>query len=256
MIANYELSKVTHWLHANRLSINIAKSNYMIFRPRQKRQTSDIRVSICNQDIFQVKETVFLGVVLDENLTWIPHISNVARKVSKAVGIMSKASFYLPKRALLTLYYSLIYPYLQYCTSVWGSTYPSNLNRLFLLQKRAVRIISNEAFDAHSDTSFEDLKILKFNCIYLLHIGKLMFQFKSGMLPHSFDNKFSLNSQNHTYDTRNSKLFHIPKCRTNLRKFALRYQGPKFYNSLNADTQKASTLSSFLTRLKIFLLDY
>ena len=107
---------------------------YALFR---KRQTLDgLKVCLCNDEINRVKEIVFLGVVIDEHLTWIPHISNVTRKISKAVGIMYKASFCLNKRALLTLYYSLVYPYLQYCVSVWGSTYHTNLHRLILLQKK------------------------------------------------------------------------------------------------------------------------
>ena len=137
LTVNNELVKLTDWFFANKLSINVKKSNYIIFRPRQKRQTFDIKVTLSNRDIIQVKETVFLGVTLDEHLTWIPHITNVARKVSKAVGVMYKASFCLSKRSLITLYYSLLYPYLQYCVSVWGSTYPSNLNRIFMLQKKS-----------------------------------------------------------------------------------------------------------------------
>ena len=151
-MANNELAKLSDWFAANKLSINIKKSNFMMFRSRQKRQTLDgLKVCLCNNEINRVKEIVFLGVVIDEHLTWIPHISNVTRKISKAVGIMYKASFCLNKRALLTLYYSLVYPYLQYCVSVWGSTYHTNLHRLILLQKKAVRIISNKSFDAHTD---------------------------------------------------------------------------------------------------------
>ena len=144
LTVNNELVKLTDWFSANKLSINIKKSNYIIFRPRQKRQTFDIKVTLSNRDIIQVKETVFLGVILDEHLTWIPHITNVARKVSKTVGVMYKASFCLSKRSLITLYYSLLYPYLQYFVSVWGSTYPSNLNRIFMLQKeRYVLLLKN-----------------------------------------------------------------------------------------------------------------
>ena len=144
LTVNNELVKLIDWFSANKLSINMKKSNYIIFRPRQKRQTFDIKVTLSNRDITQVKETVFLGVILDEHLTWIPHITNVARKVSKTVGVMYKASFCLSKRSLITLYYSLLYPYLQYCVSVWGSTYPSNLNRIFMLQKeRYVLLLNN-----------------------------------------------------------------------------------------------------------------
>ena len=96
-IVNEELCKLENWFLANKLSVNIKKSTFMIFMPRQKRLTLDVEVSICNQVIARVNETVFLGVILDEHLTWIPHISNVARKVSKSVGILYKASKYFLK---------------------------------------------------------------------------------------------------------------------------------------------------------------
>ena len=66
---------MTDWF-CKYLSINIKKSNYIIFRPRQKRQIFDIKVILSNRDVIQVKETVFLGVILDEHLIWIPHITN------------------------------------------------------------------------------------------------------------------------------------------------------------------------------------
>ena len=109
----------------------------MIFRPRQKRQTFDINLEINHCGIERVKETMFLGVILDEIFSWKLHIANVARKISKSIGVIYKASFCLPTSSLLTLYYSLVYPYLAYCVSVWGSTYSSNLKRILLLQKKS-----------------------------------------------------------------------------------------------------------------------
>ena len=137
------------------------------------------------------KEVNFLGVILDEHLTWKSHIHNVARKVSKAVGIIYKSSFCLDNSSLRILYFSLIYPYLFYCVSVWASTYPSNLRRLITLQKHVIRIISRTAFDAHTDPLFKNLKILNLESIYKLQIGKFMYQYRSGLLPYSFNNMFS-----------------------------------------------------------------
>ena len=125
-----------------------------------------------------------------------------------------------------------------------------------MLQKRVVRIITKESFDSHSDPIFKSLKILKFNCIYLFQLGKLMFQFKNGLLPRTFDSKFALNSQVHNYDTRSSKLFHISKIKTNICKFSPRYQSPRFYNSLSSDIQSARTITSFINGLKTSLIDF
>ena len=110
-----------------------------------------------------VNEASFLGVILDEHLTWKSHIAQTSRKMSKSVGIIKKASFYLHTRALVMLYYSLVYPYMQYCILVWGSTYPSNLNRIVLLQKRLIRIVYKASYDAHTQPFFKEHGILPFD---------------------------------------------------------------------------------------------
>ena len=111
---------------------------------------------------------LFLGVIIDECLTWKSHIQNLTKKISKSLGIIYKSSFCLNKNSLYTLYYGLVYPYLYYCACVWGFTYHSNLKRLVTLQKRAVRTISRSAFDAHTDPIFKNLKLLKFENIVFL----------------------------------------------------------------------------------------
>ena len=155
------MNKLTEWFKCNKLSLNAKKSSFMIFQPRQKRETLDFSITLNSTHINRVKEVVFLGVVLDEHVTWKLHISRIAYKVSKAIGLLCKSRFYISKFSLRTLYYSLVYPYLYYCTIAWGSTCPSNLNRLVILQKRVIRIINKDTFDAHTDPIFRDLKLLR-----------------------------------------------------------------------------------------------
>ena len=124
-IVNTELKKLSSWFQANKPSINIKKSNFILFKTKQNRRTLDLHFSINENEIDRVHEVLFLGVILDEHLSWKPQIQNVARKISKSIGIICKSSFYLNKNSLCTLYYSLVYPYLHYCASIWGSTYQS-----------------------------------------------------------------------------------------------------------------------------------
>jgi hypothetical protein len=134
-----------------------------------------LKISLNNIEIDLVKEVSFLGVILDEHLTWKAHIFHVARKMSKSIGIVKRASFCLSSNSLITLYYSLVYPYMQYCILVWGSTYPSNLYRIVLLQKRIIRIVDKSAYDAHTEPIFRKLKIFPFDKIYSFHLGKFMY---------------------------------------------------------------------------------
>ncbi len=87
-IINGEIEKLSEWFKANKLSINIKKSNYMIFKPRQKGLVNGLSITLNGHIIDRVKEVAFFGVVLDEHLSWKPHISQVARKISKSIGII------------------------------------------------------------------------------------------------------------------------------------------------------------------------
>ena len=111
-IADNELAKIIIWLKANKLSLNLTKTNFMIFHPRQKKVNLNVLLTLDNTVIKQVTETKFLGVLIDQHLSWKPHIDFVSNKISKSVGIIAKARFYLSSQSLVTLYYSLVYPFL------------------------------------------------------------------------------------------------------------------------------------------------
>ena len=213
----------------------------------------DFYIEINNTKIKRVKQVIFLGIVLDENLSWNPHISHISRKISKSIGVIYKSSFCLPKSCLRSLYFSLIYPYLHYCILVWGSTYKSNLNRIVLLQKRIIRIINKKEYDAHAPL-FKQSMILKLNDIYLFCLGKFMYLASKNYLPPSLKNLFLINSQMHNYNTRSSKQINIPFCRTRLRQFTVFYQGAVFFNSLDESLQNASSVYSSQSKLKKYLI--
>ena len=108
---NRELNKLSTWFAANRLSLNLSKTNFMVFKPWQKRQSFEFQVSVNEQPILRVSETMFLGVFLDDNLTWKPHISLLwPSKLSKSTGIIHKSRFFLSTQSLGTLYDSVILP--------------------------------------------------------------------------------------------------------------------------------------------------
>ena len=150
IMLNNELHKISTWLKANILSINVEKTKFMIFKTGQLR---------------------FLGVILDEKLSWKPHISYITNKISKSIGIIRKSSFYLSKSSLRSLYYAMVYPYLHYCNIVWASTYKTNLQRIVRLHKRVIRILNRAKYDAPSKPIFKELKILDFEQIHSLHLG-------------------------------------------------------------------------------------
>ena len=169
--------------------------------------------------------------------------------------MLYKARFYLPSNSLLSLYYTLIYPYLTYCNLVWASTYVSNLQRIYLLQKRAVRSITKADAKAPSKPLFTKLNILDIFSIYSLQVGTFMYHYHNNMLPLSFCQTFQTGNQLHRYSTRYSDSYRAHLCRTNTKKFSLLFQGPKIWNSLPNHIKATTSAPSFKRLMKSFLRD-
>ena len=100
---NCELSKIFEWLKVNKLSLNVSKTNYTLFPPRQKPVTVNDTITLDNIAGQQVEVTKFLGVLLDQHLSWKYHINHVGENVSKTIRIISKALFFLSSESLLSL---------------------------------------------------------------------------------------------------------------------------------------------------------
>ena len=139
-LINTELKEISNWFNLNKLSLNIDKNNFMIFKNKcNNKPMPDFKIEIDNKYIEQVDTTKFLGILIDNNLTWKAHTSHVTKIVSKYNGIIRKVRPFLNSESLHTLYNTLILPYLTYCTIVWGDKNNSNLNSLFITQKKIVR---------------------------------------------------------------------------------------------------------------------
>ena len=103
----------TDFLKANRLSLNVSKTSYMIISSQKNAIVIRIRDSI----LTKVSTVKFLGVTLDENLTFNDHVKNVTTKISKSDGVMRRLHCELPADVMVKLYYSLVYSHLTY--SYW-----------------------------------------------------------------------------------------------------------------------------------------
>ena len=177
-VLNIELIDVDIWMKTNKLSVNIKKTSYIIFKPKQKLFNINSPIVYDNQYLKQEQVVKCLGVYIDENLTWKSHINYVCKKISKSIGIIYRSRSELSTKTKLSLCYTLFYPYLSYCNIVWSSTYVTSLNRILLLQKRALRAITNSDYRAHSVPLFIQLKFLHIYKVNSFHIAKFTFLYK------------------------------------------------------------------------------
>ena len=162
------LGKFSDWCCANRLSVNVSKTNYMLFSNLSSPSNLPL-LKFNNNYIERAFSVPFLGVELDHKLKFNNHINKISNKISKNSGILSKLAYFVPKNVLVNLYHSLIEPYLNYCPLIFGGAYNSHVLPLEVAQRKCVRVISRVDRYAHSNPLFANLGILKFSDVYKLH---------------------------------------------------------------------------------------
>src|SRR3984885_14930417 len=254
---NEELAKVEIWFKANKLSLNLNKTNYILFTSKKKMSfvhEHAFSISIDNQCINRVTSAKFLGVYIDDQLSWKQHVNYISQKLAKNIGIISRIRHFLPKKILLSLYYSLIYPYLTYCNLVWASTCYTTLGCLSILQKRIIRIICNVPYGTHTSNLFKNLGILPFKDINKFQVGVFMFKLHTNLMPIKFNQWFTKNLDIHSHHTRSSNKYHQISIHTMIRKYSIRIYGPTVWNSLPDYLTNVLTLTSFKKMLKIYLM--
>ena len=142
----------------------------------------------------RVKYTKFLGVLIDENLTWKCHIDSVSKTLSRNIGIMNKLKYFIPGRISYSLYCTFILPYINYGILIWGNTCKVYLDKLTKLQKWAIRTISNSHYGSHTQPLFAKHNILKVNDMYSLELVVFMYMYSTNDLPNIFNDYFTKRS--------------------------------------------------------------
>ena len=230
---NNHLPAVYEWLCSNKLTLNLTKTKFLIFMPRQK-ESCNLYPPLTVANVYLEKSFClkYLGVYIDCHLTWHDHIEYICGKISKNINIMAKLKHYVSKATLISVYYSLIYPYLIYACTLWGNNYNAPLSQIVKLQNKAVRVINDVPLMESITPHYLSLGFLKFPDIVKLNTCILFYDYfhhdKFPNLP------VSLVSELHNYSTRSasSNQVAIPSFRINLRRFCPSIIGSFFWNDI------------------------
>ena len=137
------------------MSLNTTKTKLILFRSRNKNSKHDLKISINKENIKQVQNINFLGIVIDEFLTWRDHVDLIAKKIIKCAAVICWIRHFTNLN-----FNALVYPYLTYGNLIWGNTYKSHIRKLVNIQKKIVRLITFKSYSEHTDPIFFELKIL------------------------------------------------------------------------------------------------
>ena len=280
---NEELKKLSLWLNINRLALNVAKTNFVIFRSCQKFLDHNVTL-VMNRKALQQKDHVkYLGVLLDQHLKWKYQINNVALKISRGIGILAKLKPYLKMNLLKNVYYSLVYSHLSYGVLAWGSADKTLRNKLVVLQNKAIRILSKvQYFQIYgqdpgplpsSEPLYSKLEILKFDDIFRLNVANFVYSTLDFQTPQIFHDWFVFDYEIHDHSTRLSsviicenyfdvgsvhrslRLHTSTNCNNNYGKKTMKTTGPSIWNCVPDYIQEVTSIHSFKSKFKAYLLN-
>ena len=143
---NTALGRIYDWCVRNKLTINANKTKSMLIGSKQKVHNTDLNVSIAGGSVAKVNDVKCLGVIIDESLSWGPHVEYVKKTVSSKLGMLNRIRNYVPQSSLHSLFVCLVSPSLDYCCTVFGGRYIYHDTMLNKCLKRAARIILQCAF--------------------------------------------------------------------------------------------------------------
>ena len=272
-VINNELATLQKWFSASKLQINATKTNLILFTTHQREKhfignNENQYLFLSNSQIRPTSSVRFLGLQLDKNLTFKKHINFVCSKLTKGIYALSRAAKVLPTEDLMTLYFSLFLPYINYGLLAWGGScktesyyqvldrgpmtnHMRSLTKIHQLQKRALRIISKRGFYSHHIPLCWTLQILDLEHLYNLKALSLFHDYYHGKLPPFFLNKLTL-----YYSRNNSLLIQTKFRRTDIASCNYFNTIPNVWNPLPDNLKSVITKSkkTFLTQAKSYFI--
>ena len=244
---------ISNWMKANILILNIDKTNYILFGTKTIIY-SNLNLYYRDREIKRVYSTKFLGVFIDDKLSWNHHVDYLCKTISKNIGIPYKLQF-LPQYTFKMLYHSLVSSHIKYCNIVWGFTSKKYIERIYKLHKRGIRLITHSPYLSPSIPLFVKTRFLPVRELIALDSAIFMFILRNNILPEAFHNYFIFNSSIHDYNTRNAHTIHPPLNRISITQSTIYYNGSILWNSLQTSIKSSKTLRQFKRLYKRFLLE-
>ena len=209
--ANHELQNASNWFRANKLTLNVKKTKFMLFSGHNKvNEGQNLNLQINGKNVDQIgnsckeKYFKFVGHVLDENLTWEGHLEHLVKKLASANFAVNSTKNFLPSHIRKTVYYSLFDSHLNFGNILWGCAADKFLKKIDTLEKRCIRNVSLQKYNAHSEPIFKMLGILKNSDKIAYSQAIFMHQYRNKKLPTSFENMFQDITDSNELQTRNN----------------------------------------------------
>jgi len=255
-VLNDQMNKVGNWLKKNKLTLNVKKTNLMLIGTSQRlTKYKNVQTYVNGEELCRVSNCKYLGVWIDDNMTWNVNTEKLCNKISKRIGIIRQLRSCLDTNTLNILYKSMIMPVFDYCDVVFCNGSCLNLNTLEKLQNRAARAITGYP-PWHSATELRNkLGWMKIKSRWLLHKCIFMYKCLNDLVPLYISSKFKYTKDTHLVNTRSSANYQLAiNNHCNIRSF--QYQGAIDWNKLPLKIRAINSLQLFKKVVLDHIKDY
>ena len=257
---NSDLATLNDYFKANKLKLNIDKTKMVCFRKKGSEfQEEDLLVTLDGIQLQRENAATFLGITIDEHLSWETHCNNVANKMARNAGILNRVKKILPTPSLRTLYNSLIFTHYSYGIEVWGGCQSKHLKRIIGIQKKSIRHVYKSQWLDHTEPRMKHLNSLKVNDQHYFQCLSLTFDMLKGHSPDIYNlmQEQNKNATQHSLRSATDRPgnLRLPSFNALQLKTSFLSSIPDLWNALPADIQNAATRKQFKSKLKRKILD-
>ena len=251
---NEDLANVFDWLQANKLTLNMTKTEFMLIGSRQRLDTltTSPTIRMNSTQVSNVRATKSLGVMIDDKLDWHNHIEKLTKKIASGIGALKRIRHLIPASTLHLIYQALIKPHFDYCDIVWSNCGKTLRDKLQKLQNRAARVLTFSNYDADTTELLEFLGWKNLARQQEIHKATMMFRCLHGLAPEYLCSKFTWRDSAYNLRDSENKL-NVPLPRTYYYRNSFSYNGATLWNSLPCDIRNIESLGVFKRKINDIL---
>lgn len=245
------LNNLYKWFSVNKLTMNIDKSCFSIFTKKKRKDPNLFsQLTFDNHTIKRVQSAKYLGIILDDKLTWDEHIEHVINNTIKYINCFKYIKQYLPTHCARILYYSFIYSRIAYGIEIYGKTTNSNLHKLQVIQNKSLKILLNQHPRTSTNFIHRQTNILKVKHIHDYVVVNFVHKQINGKLPVIYNNYFIPNNHVHHHNTRHNTNLFYPLISTTHGHKMNKFMGPYLWNRIPETIKNIHQSEKFKKELK------
>lgn len=257
--ANSQFKNISYWLNANKLFLNVSKTKHIVFRTPNSKPPPDKLKILLNRSVIEKTSSVrFLGLVVNEHLSWKPHMDFLLQKLRISFSVVKKVSPFLNSQTLKMLYHSMIQSHIFYCITTWCNGNKTALLRLQRMANKFIRMVYNLECRASVKEIMKSNELLTIEQLAHLETACFMSRYENNTLPLAFSNFFDENLMKSDTapgiapyrQTRSHSKFYPTYCRINITKQSMKYKGVLIWNSVPSNLKKIKSYCVFRKKMK------